>query len=125
MSGLLLDSNVFLWWSASPSILPEPVIESIAQAEQAFVSIVTPWELELKHALAKLRLPTGLWDRVDKDGFELVGIDLSDAIAAARLPQHHRDPFDRMIIAQALRRGLTIVTRDRSFAAYGVPVLTA
>ena len=125
MARLLLDSNVFLWWSASRSILSGNVIDAIAEAEQAVISIVTPWELELKQGIKKVNLPKRLWDFLDEDGFSVVGIDLTDTLAAARLPLHHRDPFDRMIIAQAQARDLTIVTRDAAFAAYGVPLLMA
>ena len=125
MARLLLDSNVFLWWSASRSILSADVIGAIAEAEQAAISIITPWELELKQMLRKVNLPKRLWDFLDEDGFSVIGIQLADALAAARLPLHHRDPFDRMIIAQALSRDLTIVTRDRSFESYGVSVLAA
>ena len=125
MARLLLDSNVFLWWSASRSILSPDVIDAIAEAEQAAISIVTPWELELKQAIRKINLPKRLWDFLDEDEFSVIGIELADALAAARLPLHHRDPFDRMIVAQALARGLTIVTRDGAFGAYGVPILAA
>lgn len=125
MARLLLDSNAFLWWSASRSILSTDVIATIAEAEHAAISIVTPWELELKQKIGKVNLPKRLWDFLDEDGFSVIGIELADAVAAARLPLHHRDPFDRMIIAQALARGLTIVTRDQAFGAYGVPILAA
>jgi PIN domain nuclease of toxin-antitoxin system len=125
MARLLLDSNVFLWWSASRSIPSADIIGAIAEAEQAAISIVTPWELELKQTIRKVNLPKRLWDFLDEDGFSVIGIELADALAAARLPLHHRDPFDRMIIAQALSRDLTIVTRDRAFEPYGVSVLAA
>src|SRR5215213_6869005 len=125
MARLLLDSNAFLWWSASRSILSPDVIDAIAEAEQAAISIVTPWELELKQAIRKINLPKRLWDFLDEDEFSVIGIELADALAAARLPLYHRDPFDRMIVAQALARGLTIVTRDGAFGAYGAPILTA
>jgi PIN domain nuclease of toxin-antitoxin system len=123
MARLLLDSNVFLWWSASRKLLPPDIIRTIAEAEQPAISIVTPWELELKRNLGKVNLPKRLWDFLDEDGFTIVGIGLADALAAAQLPLHHRDPFDRMMIAQAIRRDLTIITRDGKFAAYGVSVM--
>jgi PIN domain nuclease of toxin-antitoxin system len=125
MSRLLLDSNVFLWWSMRRPILPERVTEAIADADEAFVSVVSPWELEMKRALGKLELPHGLWEGLEGDGFQLVGIELDDALAAARLPLHHRDPFDRILVAQAKARGLTLVTRDAALASYGVPILAA
>jgi PIN domain nuclease of toxin-antitoxin system len=120
---LLLDSNVFLWWSGRRSELSEGIVEAIVGADEVFLSIVTPWELELKKAIGKLTFPAGLWDKLSERGLSLLSIHLADALAAARLPMHHRDPFDRMIIAQALGRGLTVVTRDAWFASYGVPIL--
>ena len=123
MARVLLDSNVFLWWSASRKPLRPDIIRTIAEAEQPAISIVTPWELELKRNLGKVNLPKRLWDFLDEDGFTIVGTELADALAAARLPLHHRDPFDRMTIAQAIRRDLTIITRDGEFAAYGVSVM--
>ena len=106
-------------------MLSEAIIQAIADADEASVSAATPWELDLEQATGKLRLPHSIWDRLEEDGFSLLLIELPDTLAAARLPMHHRDPFDRMIIAQALARGLTIVTRDHAFASYGVPILRA
>lgn len=114
---LLLDSSVFLWWMEGGETLSPSIIASIAAAdERVAISVATVWELEIKHRSGKLDLPVDAWD--DLGAFDLLEIDHSDALAAARLPLHHRDPFDRMIIAQAIRRGLTIVTSDASFAAY-------
>lgn len=123
MSRLLLDSNVFYWWSTNRKRLASDVIDAIAEAERPAISVVTPWELELKQRLNKIELPNGLWGSLETDAFALVGIELADALAAARLPLHHRDPFDRMMIAQALNRGWTIVTGDGDFSAYGVAVM--
>jgi PIN domain nuclease of toxin-antitoxin system len=106
----------------NPGILSTAVIDAIAESEQAAISIVTPWELELKQAIGKLNLPKRLWDHLEEDDFTVIGIEFADALAAARLPMHHRDPFDRMIIAQALARGLTIVTRDAAFAPWATPI---
>ena len=83
------------------------------------------WELEIKARAGKLDIPADLWDELPALAIEVIAIELADAVAAARLPLHHRDPFDRVIIAQALVRGLTIVTRDQAFGAYGVPILAA
>src|SRR3954464_14406923 len=123
MARLLLDSNVFFWWSRSPKMLSASIIQAVADADETFLSVATPWELELKQGTGKLQLPKGIWERLEQDGFSLLAIELPDTLAAARLPLHHRDPFDRRIIAQALRRGLTVVTRDPLFASYEVPVL--
>lgn len=122
---LLLDSNVFLWWSGRRSELSPSIVDAIIGADEAFLSIVTPWELELKKASGKLVFPARLWEQIAEHGLSLLAIELPDTLAAARLPMRHRDPFDRMIIAQALRRGLTIVTRDPVFTSYDVPILAA
>jgi len=88
------------------------------------VSAVSIWEVEIKAALGKLAVVGGeLLDGVRDAGFEIIDITGDDAVAAARLPQLHGDPFDRMLVAQAQRRGLTLVTRDSAVAAYGVPTL--
>ena len=120
---LLLDSNVFYWWHANRKRLAADVIDAIAEAEKPAISVVTPWELELKQQLNKIELPDRLWDSLETDAFAVVGIELADALVSARLPLHHRDPFDRMMIAQALNRDWTIVTADGDFPAYGVSVM--
>ena len=89
------------------------------------MSVATPWELEIKRRAGKLVLDERAWTEPRLAAFRLLPIEFEDALAAARLPLHHRDPFDRMIIAQALRRQLTIVTTDRAFDAYEVAVLPA
>jgi PIN domain nuclease of toxin-antitoxin system len=88
------------------------------------VSMATVWELEIKRGLGKLDLGDFDWlTAVTDEIIEVVNITLDDTIRAARLPLHHRDPFDRMIIAQALNRNATVVTREEVFGQYGVNVL--
>ena len=83
------------------------------------------WELQIKHGLKKVELPTGIWEWFSERGVIYLPIEIDDVMLATSLPFHHRDPFDRMIIAQAKRRNLPIVTRDRMFESYGVPVVWA
>jgi PIN domain nuclease of toxin-antitoxin system len=90
-----------------------------------FISIASIWEISIKLSLGKLSLPGPLEDAVAGMAATLLPIAMPYIKRAQTLPFHHRDPFDRMLIAQAIEEGLTIVTRDRIFAAYGVPVLTA
>ncbi len=120
---LLLDSNVLLWWfENSPRLRPD-VLKLVCEEKQLLVSIVTPWELWIKAAQGKLRMPDDLESRLARDQIELVHPTLSDARLAAHLPMLHRDPFDRMIIAQALNRQAPIVTGDARLSDYGAEVV--
>ena len=109
---LLLDSHVVLWWLEDNAALGLECRRSIEDAAGVFVSAVTPWELGIKRALGKLSMPEGLIDAVEASGFELVSISSDHAETAAALPLHHRDPFDRMLVAQAQLESLVLVTAD-------------
>jgi len=99
---------------------------AIASAKnEVWVSVATVWETMIKASAGKLELPADFIDKMHESGFETLDIRLDHAIAAAELPRHHADPFDRMMIAQARLERLTIITRDRRFADYGVPILSA
>ena len=89
------------------------------------VSAASIWELEIKVAAGKLESDAELLEEVRRVGFRVVPIEAVHAVAAARLPLHHRDPFDRLLIAQAQLDGLTVVTRDKRFELYGVATLAA
>jgi len=109
-----------------PSELSAAARQAIDDPQNArFVSVAGLWEMTIKRSVGKLDLPENYMDGVDDIGATLLSIDKSHLRRVLSLPLHHRDPFDRMMIAQALEEGLTIVTRDRVFAAYGVPVLAA
>jgi len=92
---------------------------------EVFVSAVTPWEIEIKRASRGLRAPADLASEFRRAGFTPLPVTWEHGLAAGALPPLHRDPFDRMLVAQARLEGLTIVTRDERVAAYDVPVLTA
>lgn len=122
----LLDSHILLWWLGMDSDkLYGPVRDAIATAEQVYISIASVWELEIKRSIGKLDLPAADWGSVSASGLTPLDITLNDAVIAAALPTIHRDPFDRMIVAQAKNRGLTLVTRDTRLLEYGVPSLKA
>jgi PIN domain nuclease of toxin-antitoxin system len=89
------------------------------------VSAASTWELAIKSALGKLRLPADVASAIRAAGFDELEVTIDHGMTAGELPLHHRDPFDRMLVAQARLEGLTIVTRDPSFEPYGVPLLTA
>jgi PIN domain nuclease of toxin-antitoxin system len=122
---LLLDTHVFLWWQAADRRLARRVQTAIENADLVFVSVASAWECSIKVALGKLRLPGPFEDAVEQSGFEKLLISFAHAHAAGRLPPHHSDPFDRMLVAQAAAETLVVVTHDRQFAAYDVRVLWA
>lgn len=121
---LLLDTHVLLWWLADDPALTNAARQAIADpANDVLVSAATVWEIGIKRELGKLEAPATLLDAIDDSGFGALPITAVDADVAARLPTHHRDPFDRMVIAQAERIGATIVSRDAAFALYEVSLL--
>lgn len=122
---LLLDTHVFLWWRADDRRLGTAARAAIAEADVVFVSAATAWEAGVKAALGRLRYPGTIEAGVEDSGFEKLPITLAHAERAARLPKHHADPFDRMLVAQAEIEDLTIVTNDRTLAAYDPEILWA
>jgi PIN domain nuclease of toxin-antitoxin system len=121
---LLLDTHVLIWWDEGAR-LSRGAGAAIREADQVYVSAATGWEVAIKTALGRLKTSRTVTEAILETGFEELPVRLRHAQALARLEAHHRDPFDRMLVAQALVEGLTIVTRDRAFAAYRVPQLRA
>jgi PIN domain nuclease of toxin-antitoxin system len=122
---LLLDAHALIWWLAEDAELSAPARRAIAdESNDALVSAATIWEIEIKRQGGKLRTPEGILDAL-APRILVVAIDGADAVSAAGLPPHHRDPFDRMLIAQAHRLDAVIVSRDRAFAEYQVHQLLA
>ena len=123
---LLLDAHTVLWWLADDPTLDPVARAAIAEpTNDVLVSAASIWEIEIKRALGKLSAPDGLIAAVDAAGFAVLPITGRDAELAGSLPAHHRDPFDRMLVAQADRVGAIVVSRDAAFLAYGTEVLTA
>jgi PIN domain nuclease of toxin-antitoxin system len=123
---LLLDSHVFLWWDSGAAELAADARHAIADAgNRVLVSAATVWEIAIKRMLGKLDFEGALSAAIEANGFGQLPILAAHAERAAGLPLHHRDPFDRMLIAQAVSEGCTLVTRDRAFEPYGVPCLWA
>ena len=121
---LLIDTHILLWWLADDRALPDVARTVIADPESAVaVSAATVWEISIKQALGRLDVPDDLMSALDDNDFDTLSITASHALDAARLPPHHADPFDRMLIAQAKAEGLTLVTVDRHFTRYDVPTL--
>ena len=123
---LLLDAHVLLWWLSGDSILSAVARAAIAEpANEILVSAATVWELAIKQGLGKLRVDADLLTEIDRAGFTGLPVTMEDGNAAGALPPHHRDPFDRMLVAQAQRLDALIVTRDRAFSSYDINVITA
>lgn len=121
---LLLDTHVLIWWDEGARLSRE-ARTAIVDASQVYVSAVSGWEIAIKTALGRLRPLRTVAEAIEESGFEELPIRLRHAAALATLPLRHRDPFDRMLLAQALVDGLTLVTRDTSFEAYEAPLVRA
>lgn len=123
---LLLDTHVWLWWMGEPDRLASGTHAAIASPTHlVVVSAASVWEVAIKRRVGKLRFEDDPVAAVERGGFEPLSISPAHAAAAGDLPMHHRDPFDRMLVAQARAEGLTIVTGDPSFGPYDVPLLAA
>ncbi len=123
---LLLDTHILLWWLAGDPALPAPARGLIQDPENTiFVSAVSLWEIWLKHSLGKLRLPEDFEEKLARESFENLPLTAAHTRGVALLPWHHRDPFDRMLIAQAQAERLNFLTADEIAAAYGDMVLLA
>ena len=123
---LLLDTCVLLWWLDDPDLLSKEASTTIKNPNnKIIVSVVSAWEIAIKEALGKLSSPENLKEMIADSGFELMPIDYEHAWQVKDLPSHHRDPFDRLLVAQATVENLTLVTRDSWLNAYNVPILKA
>ncbi len=121
---LLIDAHVLVWWIGDQPELTDEARAAIADpANTVSVSAATVWELAIEKAAGRLEFDGDVRAELEINRFDLLPIGLEHALAAAKLPQHHSDPFDRMLIAQAQIERLTIVTRDRRIPQYDVPVL--
>jgi PIN domain nuclease of toxin-antitoxin system len=121
---VLLDSHTLLWWVTEPEILAPSTLDLLDDlSNDVLMSIVTPWELAIKASTGKLDAGQILYDieqgNLDQE-VHLLGTEIKQVIRAGRLPQYHRDPFDRLLIAQALDLQIPIVSNDKTFDLYGV-----
>jgi PIN domain nuclease of toxin-antitoxin system len=127
---LLLDTQALLWWKTGSRRLGRRARREIESgAGTVRVSAASAWELAIKSRTGRLKLvePLHRWmpGELERDGFLMLSVSAHHAAAVASLPDHHQDPFDRLLIAQAQAEGLTIVTADTAFDAYDVLVLDA
>jgi len=120
---LLLDTNALIWWLEGSRRLSRPAIEAIDDvANEVHVSAASAWEISTKARLGKLRFAGSLIARLEKYDVQPLVVTVEHGWAAGALPPLHRDPFDRILIAQAQLEELIVVTADPMFARYGVPV---
>jgi PIN domain nuclease of toxin-antitoxin system len=122
---LLLDTHVVLWWLTDDPTLADEIKDRLDREPDVYVSAATIWEVAIKQAIGKLSEPPRLPERIRDSGFTPLPISSEHAITAGRLPMIHRDPFDRMLVAQAQCEDLTLVTRDANCQKYDIAVLQA
>ena len=121
---LLLDTHILLWWLDDSPELSSQARNAVADTDNLIIlSAVVIWEIRIKQALGKLMIAPNFYEVIKKQAFEMLPITSDHAYAVGELPEHHRDPFDRMLIAQARFEGLTVVTHDAIFKKYQIPVL--
>lgn len=123
---LLLDTHSFLWALGEPTALRQEARDALNASDNiVYVSVASLWECAIKASLGKLRLPDSFFQALAPAGYELLPIALQHLETYLELPMHHRDPFDRLLVAQATREQLILVTRDRAISKYAVPVISA
>jgi PIN domain nuclease of toxin-antitoxin system len=127
---LLLDTHVWLWLQAEPERLSPRALDAVTDdGNDLILSAASSWEIAIKFALGKIGLPeppaTYVPSRMQRNGVEGLPVEHRHALAVSALPQHHRDPFDRLLVAQAAEDDLTIVTADAAFADYDVDRIDA
>ncbi|MFN7377518.1 MAG: type II toxin-antitoxin system VapC family toxin [Pseudanabaena sp.] len=123
MSQYLLDTHTFIWLSENSDELPSNLKDIIEEADTVYLSIVSLWEIAIKLNLGKLSLKQdyeAIETELEASDILLLPITFNDTIQIRDLPLHHRDPFDRMLIAQAITRSLTVISRDVAFDAYPI-----
>lgn len=124
MQKLLLDTQIFLWWLNDDSKLSSKAKKLIAdQNNEIFVSAVSGWEISIKRGRGKLKAPEQLNELVEITGFEHLPVTYLHGEKAGSLPMHHRDPFDRMLIAQAQIENLILVSSDKEISKYKIEMI--
>ncbi|MBV1790676.1 type II toxin-antitoxin system VapC family toxin [Marinobacterium sp. D7] len=126
MKRLLLDTHVLLWWLSDDAVLGTKAKEVIANPQnQVYVSAASTWEISIKRSLGKLQTPDDMSSIIEEEGFLPLPVSLYHGDQAGQLPDLHKDPFDRMLIAQAQAEGLIIVTHDEAVTQYPVRTMAA
>ena len=126
MKRLLLDTHALLWWLSDDAQLGEETRRAISNPRnQVYISAASTWEISIKKTIGKLSAPDDMDAIVEDEGFDKLPITLFHGEQAGLLPEHHKDPFDRMLIAQAQAEGLIIVTNDKKIARYNIRKMDA
>ncbi len=121
---LLLDTHALLALLSCDYVISPDARAAMERPDtQLVVSVVSVWEIAIKRSIGRLQAPDDIIERIGEAGTEMLSITARHAHATGKLPLHHGDPFDRLLIAQAKLEGCAIVTGDRAFAAYGVPIV--
>jgi PIN domain nuclease of toxin-antitoxin system len=119
----LLDTHTLIWLDSDLNRFSRDSLRAIEEAEQIYFSAASAWELSIKESLGKIKLTRSVSEYARQNGFLELPVTTAYTDIAARLPLHHKYPFDRMIMAQAMHEGLTLVTADRRLARYGLSIL--
>ena len=124
---ILLDTHAWLWWQSDDHRLGVSARRAITEASDVFFSAASAWEIAIKASLGKLTLPPddSIEAQLERDGFRAISVSVAHAETVRALPRLHRDPFDRILVAQALCEGLVILTDDLHISRYDVRVLAA
>jgi PIN domain nuclease of toxin-antitoxin system len=122
---VLIDTHVFIWWTSDVKKLSTRVYDLLTDPNtDAVLSTISIWEMQIKSSLGKLQFKTTLSelvdDEIERNRIDLLPLSLSHIYALSNLPLHHRDPFDRMLIAQSIESDLQIISIDEKFDDYGV-----
>ena len=125
---LLLDTHIFIWWADQPERLSPAALSALEdEANELLLSTASLWEMQIKIQLSKLKLSLPLKDLLknqqETNDLTVLPVTLTHVLALDALPFHHKDPFDRLLIAQSVEEELTIVTADSQFPAYSVKLL--
>lgn len=125
---LLLDTHIFIWFVLSPGQISATALAAIQNPNnQIFVSLVSAWEMSIKSGLGKMNLTQPIKpfveDQARHNQFEILPITLEHIAAVERLPQHHGDPFDRLLVAQSMTEAMPLISADRAFGAYPITLI--
>ncbi len=119
----LLDSHILIWLDTGDSRISSELLDNLNRADRRFLSAATAWELGIKQAAGRIRLRAPIGAMLNRFRLVELPVTIRHADGAAKLPLRHRDPFDRILLAQAMEEDLILVTADKRLAEYGIPVL--